>query len=235
VQVCYNTTMNKKDIQQRIGSLRKELEIHRHAYYVLENPIIPDGAYDSLFNELLKLEEEYPEFDIPNSPSKRIGGKILDGFQKVQHEFKQWSYDNVFSFEELKKWEERNERYLEKESEGKIGEGYFCELKIDGLKVILKYVNGELDQAATRGDGEVGEDVTENIRTIRTVPLQIQNKKPIFVIGEVWLGKKDFEKMNKERQVAGEVLYANPRNVAAGTIRQLDTGIVAKRNLKFFT
>lgn len=226
--------MNKKEIKNRIESLRRELEIHRHAYYVLENPTIPDGAYDSIFNELLKLEEEYPEFDLPNSPSKRIGGKILDGFQKVQHEFKQWSYDNVFSFDELKKWEERNGRYIEKESDIKLSGGYFCELKIDGLKVILKYVNGELVQAATRGDGEVGEDVTENIRTIRTVPLQIQNKKPIFVVGEVWLGKKDFEKMNKERQGAGEVLYANPRNVAAGTIRQLDTGIVAKRNLKFF-
>jgi len=226
--------MTKSEVKKRIESLRKELEIHRHAYYVLENPTIPDGAYDSLFNELLKLEEEYPEFDVLNSPSKRIGGKILDGFQKVQHDFKQWSYDNVFSFDELKKWEERNERYLEKESDIKLSGGYFCELKIDGLKVILKYVNGELVQAATRGDGEVGEDVTENIRTIKTVPLQIQNKKPIFVVGEVWLGKKDFEKMNKERQGSGEVLYANPRNVAAGTIRQLDTGIVSKRNLRFF-
>lgn len=226
--------MKKDEIKKRIEKLRGEIEVHRHAYYVLENPTIPDGAYDSIFNELLKLEEEYPEFDIPNSPTKRIGGKILDSFQKVQHEFKQWSYDNVFSLDELKKWEERNERYLEKENNIKLSGGYFCELKIDGLKVILKYVNGELVQAATRGDGEVGEDVTENIRTIKTVPLQIQNKKPIFVVGEVWLGKKDFEQMNKEREATGEVLYANPRNVAAGTIRQLDTGIVAKRNLKFF-
>ncbi len=244
--------MKKNDIKKRIEGLRGEIEKHRIAYHVADKPTISDEIYDSLLNELAKLEDENPEFDDENSPTKRVGGKILENFQKVRHEFKQWSYDNVFSFEELKKWEERNERYLEKEvgfsiplGEGRGG-GYFCELKIDGLKVILKYVNGELVQAATRGDGEEGEDVTENIKTIKTVPLKISTspdlslqrrgevQSVIYVVGEVWLAKKDFEKINKERIELGEELYANPRNVAAGTIRQLDTGIVARRNLKFF-
>jgi DNA ligase (NAD+) len=226
--------MNKRDAEIRIVGLRKELETHRKAYYVDDKPLISDEIYDSIFHELLKLEEEYPEFDDVNSPTKRVGGKVLEEFVKVKHEFAQWSYDNVFSFEELKKWEERNERYLEKEVGEKLAGGYFCELKIDGLKVILKYVNGELVQAATRGDGNEGEDVTENIKTIKTIPLRINLSGTYHIVGEVWLAKKDFEKINNEREKSGEVLYANPRNVAAGTIRQLDTGIVAKRNLKMF-
>jgi DNA ligase (NAD+) len=229
--------MKKSEIKKRIDKLREELEIHRHAYYVLDKPKISDEVYDSIFHELLKLEEENPEYDKPNSPTKRVGGKILEGFQKVQHQFKQWSYDDVFSLDELKKWEDRNDRFLQKEVNTKFSGGYFCELKIDGLKVILEYINGELFRAATRGDGEVGEDVTENIRTIKTIPLKLPKKLQsslVFVVGEVWLGKKDFEKINIEREKEGEPLYANPRNVAAGTIRQLDTVIVAKRNLKFF-
>ena len=232
----------KDEIKIRIQSLRSEVEKHRIAYHVADKPTISDEVYDSLLNELAKLEDENPEFDDVNSPTKRVGGKILENFQKVKHEFAQWSYDNVFAFEELKKWEERNERFIQKKIEG----GYFCELKIDGLKVILKYVNGELVQAATRGDGNEGEDVTENIKTIKTVPLKISTspglsllrrgevQSIIYVVGEVWLSKKDFERINKERVELGEEIYANPRNVAAGTIRQLDTGIVAKRNLKCF-
>lgn len=241
--------MKKAEVKKRIDVLRSELEKHRIAYHVHDNPTISDAQYDSLMLELVKLEEENPEYEDDKSPSKRIGGHILENFNKVKHEFAQWSYDNVFSFDELKKWEERNERFLLKELGGNFASqnfhpGYFCELKIDGLKIILKYVNGELIQAATRGDGEIGEDVTENIKTIKTIPLRIKDlslseelersDKIIYVIGEVWLSKKDFEKINKERSELGEELYANPRNVAAGTIRQLDTSIVAKRNLKFY-
>ena len=194
--------MKKGEIKNRIESLRIEIERHRLAYHVQDKPTISDEIYDSLLNGLAKLESENPEFDDPNSPTKRVGGKILENFQKVKHEFAQWSYDNVFSFEELKKWEERNERFLEKEkSLNAKGSGYFCELKIDGLKIILKYVNGELVQAATRGDGEVGEDVTENVKTIKTVPLKIENKNTIYAVGEIWLSKKDFEKINTEKQM----------------------------------
>jgi DNA ligase (NAD+) len=231
--------MNKEKIKQRISKLRDEVDKHRIAYHVEDRPTISDEVYDSLLNELAKLEDEHPEFDDVNSPTKRVGGKVLDEFVKVRHEFAQWSYDNVFSFEELKKWEERNERYLmsnydENFASQNFHQDYFCELKIDGLKVILKYVDGELVQAATRGDGNEGEDVTENIKTIKTVPLKLDLQGTIFVVGEVWLSRKDFDKINKEREKNGEVLYANPRNVAAGTIRQLDTGVVAKRNLKMF-
>lgn len=233
------STMNKEKIKQRISKLRDEVDKHRIAYHVEDRPTISDEVYDSLLNELAKLEDEHPEFDDVNSPTKRVGGKVLDEFVKVRHEFAQWSYDNVFSFEELKKWEERNERYLmsnydENFASQNFHQDYFCELKIDGLKVILKYVDGELVQAATRGDGNEGEDVTENIKTIKTVPLKLDLQGTIFVVGEVWLSRKDFDKINKEREKNGEVLYANPRNVAAGTIRQLDTGVVAKRNLKMF-
>jgi DNA ligase (NAD+) len=233
------TAITSEKIKQRISKLRDEVDKHRIAYHVEDRPTISDEVYDSLLNELAKLEDEHPEFDDVNSPTKRVGGKVLDEFVKVRHEFAQWSYDNVFSFEELKKWEERNERYLmsnydENFASQNFHQDYFCELKIDGLKVILKYVDGELVQAATRGDGNEGEDVTENIKTIKTVPLKLDLQGTIFVVGEVWLSRKDFDKINKEREKNGEVLYANPRNVAAGTIRQLDTGVVAKRNLKMF-
>ncbi len=229
--------MSKTEVKTRILKLREEIEKHRKAYYEKDTHTISDAAYDSLFNELLKLEEENPEFDDKLSPTKRVGGQVLESFAKVRHEFPQWSYDNVFSLEELQKWEERNERYIQKEVDKNFKKedfNYFCELKIDGLKVILKYTDGILVQAATRGDGQIGEDVTENVKTIRSVPFKVKAKGIFYVIGEVWLSKKDFEKLNKERSREGLELYANPRNVAAGTLRQLDTRITASRNLKLF-
>ena len=229
--------MSKSDIKVRIEKLRAEIEKHSTNYYVHDKPTISDEAYDSLFKELLKLESEYPEFDSKLSPTKRVGGRILNNFQKIKHEFAQWSYDNAFDLDELKKWEERNERYLQKEVNKNFEAKeftYFTDLKIDGLKVILKYVDGKLVQGLTRGDGQVGEDVTENIKTIRTIPYNLKTKENIFVIGEVWLAKTDFKKINKEREKEGLELYANPRNTAAGTLRQLDTSITASRNLKFY-
>lgn len=225
--------MSKQEIKKQIDDLRAEIEKHRVAYYVYDKPTISDEVYDSLMKKLILLEEAHPEFDSKNSPSKRVGGPVLGEFKKVRHQFSQWSYDNVFDFTELSKWEERNLKILEKAGISKKMT-YLTELKIDGLKVVLTYESGELVLAATRGDGEVGEDVTENIRTIRTVPLVIDEKKDLVVVGEVWLGKNDFEKINKERAKENLELYANPRNVAAGTLRQLDPKIVAKRNLKFF-
>ena len=177
-------------MKEKILKLRQEIEKHRTAYYVNDAPTISDEIYDSLFNELIALEEKYPEYKSKNSPTGRVGGKILESFKKVKHILPQWSYDNVFDFEELKKWEERNIKILRTAphfSKGGLGGiSYFSELKIDGLKIILNYKNGELVQAATRGDGEVGEDVTENIRTIRTIPLSIKEKKDLIVVGEVW-------------------------------------------------
>ncbi len=217
-------------IKARMHDLMVEIEKHRAAYYTHDKPIISDEVYDSLFNELVFLEEKNPNYISKNSPTKKVGGEVLDSFKKVKHDFLQWSYDNVFNFSELEKWELRNLRYLKKEEEF----SYFAELKIDGLKIILKYVDGELVQAATRGDGEVGEDVTVNVSTINSVPKFLPEKINIFVTGEVWLAKMDFDNINTERKESGLELYANPRNVAAGTLRQLDSKVVAKRNLKLF-
>ena len=223
----------KKEILERILDLRKLLERHQYLYHVLDNPEIEDSVYDSLFHELLKLEEENPEFKDDNSPTKRVGGKILDHFEKVKHEFRQWSFDNVFDFNELKDWEERNRKFLEKLNINK-NFSYVSELKIDGLKVILTYKAGELVRAATRGDGEIGEDITENIRTIKSIPLKLKQKIDITVMGEAWMERKELEKINKIQEENNLPKYANTRNLAAGTLRQLDTKIVAKRNLKVF-
>ena len=223
----------KKEILERILDLRKLLERHQYLYHVLDNPEIEDSVYDSLFHELLKLEEENPEYKDDNSPTKRVGGKILDHFEKVKHEFRQWSFDNVFDFNELKDWEERNRKFLEKLNINK-NFSYVSELKIDGLKVILTYKSGELVRAATRGDGEIGEDITENIRTIKSIPLKLKQKIDITVMGEAWMERKELEKINKIQEENNLPKYANTRNLAAGTLRQLDTKIVAKRNLKVF-
>ncbi|MEA4910523.1 DNA ligase [bioreactor metagenome] len=224
---------SEKDVKQRIIDLRKLIEKHQHLYHVLDNPEIEDSVYDTLFEELLKLEKENPEFQSENSPSNRIGGKILDKFEKVKHEVKQWSYDDAFSFEELKKWEERNLRFLEKENLKKTF-SYISELKIDGLKVVLTYENGILVRGATRGDGEIGEDITENVKMIKSIPLKLKENISLTVMGEAWIKKSDLEKINNEQDELGLTKYANTRNLAAGTLRQLDTSVVAKRNLKLF-
>jgi DNA ligase (NAD+) len=224
-----------KSAKVEIESLRKELEKHRIAYHVHDKPTISDEVYDSMMARLADLEDKYPEYDDPMSPTRRVGGEVLDAFQKVKHEIPQWSYDNVFDFEELQAWEKRNKNYLKKEKGIDVEFEYFTELKIDGLKIILKYVDGKLVQAATRGDGVEGEDVTENIKTIRTIPLSILTKqKVLFITGEVWIANKDFKKINEERTKVGEEEYRNPRNLAAGTLRQLDPKVVAKRKLQFF-
>jgi DNA ligase (NAD+) len=196
-----------------------------------------------MMTRLADLENQYPEYDDPKSPTKRVGGETLDSFQKVKHEIPQWSYDNVFSFEELQAWEKRDKNFLKKEKGMEVEFEYLTELKIDGLKIILKYEGGELVQAATRGDGVEGEDVTENIKTIRTIPLTLKSPIPnsspkergiMYVTGEVWIKKSDFAKINQERVAGGEEEYKNPRNLAAGTLRQLDPKIVARRKLQFF-
>jgi DNA ligase (NAD+) len=221
------------EITKRAENLRKIIEKHSHLYYVLDKPEIEDSAYDSLIEELRKLEEEFPELKTETSPTQRVGGEPLKEFQKVKHQVAQWSFNDAFSEEDMFDFDERVGNFLRKAGI-KEKPTYTCELKIDGLKVVFEYENGFLKRAATRGDGVMGEDVTNNIKTIASVPLKLLKPINIIVEGEVWLGKSNLEKINKERKKEGEALFANPRNAAAGTIRQLDPKIVANRRLDSF-
>lgn len=228
--------MNEGEAKKKIDNLTKELHHHADLYYRKDNPEITDEAYDSLYQELVSLEQAFPQFKDPLSPTVRVGGKILDGFTKAIHVFPQWSFDNVFDFDGLEKWDTRFKRALNKHdyvyTDNDVS--YVVELKIDGLKVILDYENGRLVRAATRGDGKIGEDITENIKTIRGIPLIVEEKRSFSVVGEVWITKDSLDAINKERVEEGLDPYANPRNLAAGTLRQLDTSIVASRDLQIF-
>ncbi len=221
-------------MKERAEKLRDLLEKHRYLYHVLDKPEISDEAYDSLFKELETLEEEHPELVTPDSPTQRVGGEPLKEFSKVTHAKQQWSFDDVFDFDELKKWEEKVKNFMKKAGVENEKLEYCCELKIDGLKVIMTYKDGQLVQAATRGDGAVGEDVTHNIKTIQSVPLKLKEKVDITAVGEIWLAKKNLKKINKEREKLGEAVYANTRNLAAGSLRQLDPKITASRQLDSF-
>lgn len=225
--------MSKNEALQRVKELREKLEHHRYLYHVLDAPTISDEVYDSLLNELDRLEKMYPELDSPMSPTHRIGGEPIDHFDKVKHAVKQWSFDNVFNLEELRDWEDRNLTLLKKEGIIKKPT-YIAELKIDGLKIILTYKEGVLVCGATRGNGEIGEDITENVKTFKSIPLMLPEPVSLTVIGEAWMKKKDLERINKEREDSGLPLYANTRNLAAGTLRQLDPRVVATRNLQLF-
>lgn len=225
--------MSKADDLKRIEELRSLLEHHRILYHVHDAPTIPDEVYDSFMVELDSLEKKYPEVDSRLSPTKRVGGTTLDVFEKVKHDMRQWSFDNVFNFEELVAWEERNCTILRKQGITTTPT-YITELKIDGLKIVLTYKDGKLIRGATRGDGEVGEDITENVKTIRSIPLMLPEPVSITVIGEAWIKKKDLEEINAERKKENLPLYANTRNLAAGTLRQLDPRVVASRKLQLF-
>ncbi len=226
--------MNKIEAKKRIQKLRETIEYHRHLYHVLDKQEISEQALDSLKHELVMLETEHPDLVTPDSPTQRVAGKPLDGFQKVSHKVAQWSFNDIFNEQELIDFDERVKRFLEKSLGKKPEVEYTCELKIDGLKIVFEYVDGKLVTAATRGDGKVGEDVTENIRTIESVPLSLKNSESVIVEGEVYLSKTEFARINRELERAGEETYANPRNLAAGTIRQLDSKIVADRKLSVF-
>jgi DNA ligase (NAD+) len=220
-------------VKQKIEQLRGLLEKHRTLYHVHDTPEISDEVYDSLMRELATLEVKYPEYASPLSPTQRVGGDSIDHFEKVVHTIKQWSFDNVFNIQELTEWEDRNLTLLKKEGVMQKPT-YVAEMKIDGLKVILTYEDGVFVRAATRGNGEVGEDITENIKTVKTIPLTLPEKLSITVIGEAWMKKKDLEKINIERKKSELPLYANTRNLAAGTLRQLDPKIVARRNIQIY-
>lgn len=226
--------MNKNDIQNRIEKLRKEIDKHRRAYHVLDAPEIPDEAYDSLMEELILLEKENPEFKSATSPTQRVGAEPLKAFKKVRHAKQQWSFDDIFDFAGLVAWDEKIKRMVEKTEFKAEPLEYVCEMKIDGLKMVLTYENGALVVGATRGDGSVGEDVMSNLKTIKSVPLELEQKVSAIVVGECWLSKKELARINVERQKKGEAQFANTRNAAAGSIRQLDPRIAAQRKLDSF-
>lgn len=225
--------MNKKKIKVRIEKLKKEIEHHRYLYHVLDQQEISDAAMDSLKKELVDLETQFPELRTEDSPSLRVAGRALDKFNKIEHKYSVLSLQDIFSFTEFKEWEKRNQKIFNFDYD------YFCELKLDGLQLVLTYEKGILKTAATRGNGKVGEDVINNIKTIESIPLKLRRGKyPIPNLlttrGEILLKKSVFEKINKQREKDGLELYANPRNIAAGSIRQLDPRVTAQRKLIHF-
>jgi len=225
--------MNKKKSIERLDILKKVINHYRFLYHVKNISEISEEALDSLKDELKKIEEEFPELITLDSPTQRVAGTVLEEFQKIKHKVTQWSFDDAFSEDDLENFEKRIKNFLNRKNE-KLDLEYFCELKIDGLKIILEYENGILKKAATRGDGKIGEDVTENIKTIESIPLKLQENISGIFEGEIYISKKQFEKINKKRKKNKEELYANPRNLAAGTLRQLDSKVVARRKLDVF-
>lgn len=211
----------------RIEELTKLLTQYNHEYYVLDKPSVSDREYDRLMQELMELEEKHPELKSNTSPTVRVGGKVLEGFNKIEHEKPMLSLSNAFNEGDLRDFDTRVKKVSPKAT-------YVCELKIDGLAVTLHYNNGAFVKGATRGDGVIGEDISENLKTIKTIPLHINNNQPLEVRGEVYMSKATLEKLNEERAAKGEELFANPRNAAAGSLRQLDSRIAAKRNLAMF-
>src|SRR5690606_12855296 len=195
---------------------------------VLDKPTISDSEYDQLLQELIQLEEQFPQFVTPDSPTQRVGGQVLEGFHKVEHSVPMLSLSNAFNEQDLRDFDRRVRQAIGEDYE------YVCELKIDGLAISLRYEDGKFVQGATRGDGTVGEDITENLRTVKSIPLKLKENVTIEVRGECFMPKKSFEELNKQREANGEELFANPRNAAAGSLRQLDPKIAASRNLDVF-
>lgn len=229
--------LTRDELANRIAQLRKEIEYHTHRYYVLDDPSISDAAFDSLMRELRALEHDNPEFQDPHSPTQRVGGAVSPQFSSVVHEQRMYSLDNAMSFEELGAWLDRIEQEF----------GHFvplvCELKIDGSSLALTYRNGALVQAATRGDGTTGEDVTLNVKTVHDVPLQLQEAgqkaiasdvSSVEIRGEIYMSKASFEELNEQAQREGKNTFANPRNAAAGSLRQKDPSVTAERELSTF-
>ena len=224
--------MNKKEAKERIEYLRKTVEYHAKRYYDDDDPEISDFEYDMLMVELRNLEKEFPEFNSAESLTQKVGGHVKEGFEKVEHEVPLQSLQDVFSIQDV---EDFDKRMQEKAEENGIKEvKYVVETKIDGLSAALEYKNGKFVRGATRGNGLVGEDVTNNLKTVKTIPMQLKENIDITVRGEVFISKEDFEKMNQEREENEEELFANARNAAAGSLRQLDSKITAKRPLDIY-
>ena len=220
--------------QKRYEKLRSEIEYHNHRYYVLDTPEISDEAYDSLLKEVKELERKYPGLITSASPTRQVGGVAGEAFAKVVHHTRQYSFDNIFSFKELQDWEMRMKRQLAKEGMQNPTLSYCAELKIDGLKAVLTYKKGKLVMGATRGNGIIGEDITHTIRTIASIPHILSKPVDIVAIGEIWLPGSELVRINKERKALGEPEFANTRNAAAGSVRQLDPAVASSRKLESF-
>ncbi len=223
-----------RDARERVLKLRKAIEHYRTQFHVYDKEEITPEALDSLKHELTLLEEKYPELVTPSSPTQRIGGAPLPEFTKITHRIAQWSLNDAFAEEDIRDFDERVRRFLLQALGRSVVPSYICELKIDGLKIVLTYEKGLLMTAATRGDGKVGEDVTSNVRTIESVPLELPEPINMTVEGEVWLSTRELARINVAREACGEAPFANPRNAAAGSIRQLDPKIAAERRLDTF-
>lgn len=228
--------MDEQQAGQRLAELRQEINYHDHRYYVLDDPVISDGEYDRLFRELLELDERFPQLVTPDSPSRRVGGVPLSSFEEVTHPFPMYSLDNAFDEAEFRAFDQKIRRFLQRD--GDIA--YIAEPKLDGLAVELIYENGVLLLGSTRGNGIVGENITRQLQTVQTIPLHLQDgvrrelPAQLVVRGEVYLPREGFDQLNRQRMEDGEPLFANPRNAAAGSLRQLDSRITARRPLAFF-
>ncbi|MDR6745293.1 NAD-dependent DNA ligase LigA [Staphylococcus epidermidis] len=216
-----------QDVKKRVEKLHDLLNQYSYEYYVQDNPSVPDSEYDKLLHELIEIEEKYPEFKSTDSPTVRVGGEAQSSFEKVNHDTPMLSLGNAFNEEDLRKFDQRI-----RDSIGQVE--YMCELKIDGLAVSLKYENGRFVQGLTRGDGTTGEDITENLRTIHAIPLKIKEPLNFEVRGEAYMPRRSFIHLNNEKEENGEQPFANPRNAAAGSLRQLDSKLAAKRKLSVF-
>ena len=215
-------------LKTEIENLKAEINKHNYNYYVLDNPTISDYDYDKLFTRLKEIETSHPELITPDSPTQRVGG-ISTKFEEYKHKYRLYSLDNTYNEDELRKWYER----VQKEFNEKVE--LVCELKIDGLAIALTYQNGLFTRGVTRGDGIIGENITQNLKTIKAIPLKLFENSDVEVRGEIYMPKSSFEKLNEESIRNGEKTFANPRNAAAGSLRQLDSSITAKRDLSMFT
>ncbi|HQQ22155.1 MAG TPA: NAD-dependent DNA ligase LigA, partial [Candidatus Paceibacterota bacterium] len=223
--------VTKPKAKERIVKLRQKIAELQEEYHVYDNPSVSDEVYDSLLRELRDLEKKHPELiSSIQSPTERIGGKPLDSFKKVKHQTRMTSLNDVFSYDEVRDWQNRISKLAGNDL------SYFCELKLDGLSASLVYERGNLVRGATRGDGLIGEDVSQNVRMIYDIPLKLKGPVPDFleIRGEVVMSKKALEDLNKKQEKLGKKTFANTRNAAAGSLRQLDPNIVKERNLNFF-
>ena len=214
-------------MNERMNELVTLLNRYATEYYTSDNPSVSDSEYDRLYRELVELEAAYPDQVLADSPTHRVGGKVLDGFEKYSHQYPLYSLQDAFSREELEAFDARVRKELPHPT-------YICELKIDGLSISLTYEKGILVVGATRGDGSIGENITENLKRVKDIPLTLPEELDITVRGECYMPRASFDQVNQARQENGESEFANPRNAAAGTLRQLDTAVVAKRNLATF-
>ena len=220
------SNLTKEKAEKKIKALREKIREHEYKYFVLDDPSISDAEFDQLMQKLIKLEAEFPELITEDSPTQRVGGEVLDEFKKVEHSSTMLSLDNAFAAEDLRDFDQRVQKNLEGEDYQ-----YVVEHKIDGLSAVMRYRNGSFELGATRGNGEVGEDITKNMKTIRSLPLKIEEKGEMELRGEIYLPKSEFQRLNEERLANDKAPFANPRNAAAGSVRQLDSRVAAERSL----